>query len=400
MNKPDKTTNKMRRLIAIVALLLIVPLAAWAQPSVRITDGPYLQAVGEREFTVVWRTNIDAVSWVEIAPDDGTHFYNTERRKICQTQFGRRPIGTLHCVRITGLEPATTYRYRIMQKAVLVNEGVKRVIFGEGYGSDILRHKPFKVTTLDPKKERITFSVVNDMHERDSILRLLYKDVKQGQYDFVCFNGDMTTYIDSEDALFDNYLRSSAELFASHTPLYVARGNHENRGKYAMEWPKYFPSSTGRPYFTFRQGPAYVIVLDGGEDKPDSDIRNMDLMRSDDFRAEEAEWLREVVKDPEFLSAPVRIVICHMPPRPGDWHGRSEIARLFVPILNEAGIDLMLSGHIHRYELWEKGENGCDFPVLCNPNRTRMDVAVDAEKIDVRIYDAAGTLKHQNCFTK
>ena len=60
----------------------------------------------------------------------------------------------------------------------------------------------------------------------------------------------------------------------------------------------------------------------------------------------------------------------------------------------------MLSGHIHRYELWEKGENGCDFPVLCNPNRTRMDVAVDAEKIDVRIYDAAGTLKHQNCFTK
>ena len=134
----------MKRLFSLAAMLLVMPLAALAQPSVRITDGPYLQAVGEREFTVVWRTNIDAVSWVEIAPNDGTHFYNTERRKIYQTQFGRRPIGTLHCVKVTGLEPATTYRYRIMQKAVLVNEGTKRVIFGEGYGSDILRHKPYE----------------------------------------------------------------------------------------------------------------------------------------------------------------------------------------------------------------------------------------------------------------
>lgn len=390
----------MKRLLTLAATMLLLPLAALAQPSVRITSGPYLQAVGEREFTVVWTTNIDAVSWVEIAPDDGTHFYNTERPKFYQTHFGRRPIGKLHCIKVSGLEPATTYRYRIMQRGVLVNEGTKRVIYTEGYGSDILRHKPYEVTTLDKNKERIAFSVVNDMHEHDSILRVLYKDVKRGQYDFVCFNGDMTTSINSESELFDNYLTSSAELFASHTPLYVARGNHENRGTFAMEWMKYFPSSSGRPYFSFRQGPAYIIVLDSGEDKPDSDIRNMDLMRSDAFRAEEAEWLKEVVQDPDFTSAPVRIVICHMPPKPGDWHGRSEVARLFVPILNKAGIDLMLCGHIHRYDYSEKGKYGCDFPVVSNPNLTRMDLEVDAHDIDVKIYDASGALKHQNHFSK
>ena len=226
----------MKRLFSLAAMLLVMPLAALAQPSVRITDGPYLQAVGERDFTVVWRTNIDAVSWVEIAPNDGTHFYNTERRKIYQTQFGRRPIGTLHCVKVTGLEPATTYRYRIMQKAVLVNEGTKRVIFGEGYGSDILRHKPYEVTTLDPKKERITFSVVNDMHEHDSILRVLYKDVKRGQYDFVCFNGDMTSSIPDEESIFKHYMSSASRLFAAETPLYVVRGNHENRGRFATHF--------------------------------------------------------------------------------------------------------------------------------------------------------------------
>ena len=108
----------------------------------------------------------------------------------------------------------------------------------------------------------------------------------------------------------DHYLTSSSELFASDTPLYVARGNHENRGTFAMEWMNYFPSSTGRPYFSFRQGPVYFIVLDSGEDKPDSDIRNMDLMRSDDFRAEEAEWLARVVEEPDFKSAPVPHASC------------------------------------------------------------------------------------------
>ena len=283
----------MKRLLYffLAALLFALPMTAAAQPSVHVVSGPYLQAVGEREFTVVWTTNIDAVSWVEIAPDDGTHFYNTERPKYYQVLNGRRPIGKLHVVTVSGLEPATTYRYRVMQNGVLVNEGRKRVIFGEGFGSDILRHKPFEVTTLDRSKSEVAFSVVNDMHEHDSILRVLYKDVKPGKYDFVCFNGDMTTSIDAESELMDHYLASSSELFASDTPLYVARGNHENRGTFAMEWMNYFPSSTGRPYFSFRQGPVYFIVLDSGEDKPDSDIRNMDLMRSDDFRAEEAEWL-------------------------------------------------------------------------------------------------------------
>ena len=96
----------------MAALLFALPMTAAAQPSVHVVSGPYLQAVGEREFTVVWTTNIDAVSWVEIAPDDGTHFYNTERPKYYQVLNGRRPIGKLHVVTVSGLEPATTYRYR------------------------------------------------------------------------------------------------------------------------------------------------------------------------------------------------------------------------------------------------------------------------------------------------
>ena len=310
----------MKRLLYfLAALLFALPMTAAAQPSVHVVSGPYLQAVGEREFTVVWTTNIDAVSWVEIAPDDGTHFYNTERPKYYQVLNGRRPIGKLHVVTVSGLEPATTYRYRVMQNGVLVNEGRKRVIFGEGFGSDILRHKPFEVTTLDRSKSEVAFSVVNDMHEHDSILRVLYKDVKPGKYDFVCFNGDMTTRMKNEDYIFDNYLQSASELFASDIPLYMNRGNHENRGSFATHFMDLFPTLTGAPYYTFRQGPVFFLVIDSAEDKPDNDIRNLDIMCQDEYRAQELEWLKGVLASAEFKNAPVRIVFMHMPPdgRPG-----------------------------------------------------------------------------------
>lgn len=383
----------MKRLLYffLAALLFALPMTAAAQPSVHVVSGPYLQAVGEREFTVVWTTNIDAVSWVEIAPDDGTHFYNTERPKYYQVLNGRRPIGKLHVVTVSGLEPATTYRYRVMQNGVLVNEGRKRVIFGEGFGSDILRHKPFEVTTLDRSKSEVAFSVVNDMHEHDSILRVLYKDVKPGKYDFVCFNGDMTTSIDAESELMDHYLTSSSELFASDTPLYVARGNHENRGTFAMEWMNYFPSSTGRPYFSFRQGPVYFIVLDSGEDKPDSDIRYYGLSTTDAYREQEARWLKGVVESEEYRSAPLHIVVLHMiPGGKSSWHGEQELRRLLVPILNEASVDIMLCGHYHRYQWIDDGSRGTNFPILVNSNRDKLVVKADRRGIDIDVVNTGG----------
>ena len=389
---------KMKRLLYIAAFLLVLPLAAAAQPSVHVVSGPYLQAVGEREFTVVWTTNIDAVSWVEIAPDDGTHFYNTERPKYDQVLNGRRPIGKLHVVKVTGLEPATTYRYRVMQNGVLLNEGRKRVVFGEGFGSDILRQKPFEVTTLDKSKATVDFSVVNDMHEHDSILRVLYKDVKPGKYDFVCFNGDMTTSIDAESELMDHYLMSSSKLFAANTPLYVARGNHENRGVAAGCWSDFFPAPTGETYYAFRRGPAFFLVLDGCEDKPDSDIEYYGLADYDAYRAEECAWLKRAVQSEEFLSASARIVLLHVPPTTGTWHGNVHLNELFMPVLNEAGVDLMLCGHEHRYSFHPAGERGARFPIVINDNKSYARCDVTDSLIRVRIVGPRGKVAHTHEF--
>lgn len=391
----------MKRFLLLIAIIAL-PLSLMAQKAARIAQGPYIQACSDTEFTVVWLTDVDAISWVEVAPDDGTHFYNVERPKYYQTIFGRRPIGGLHSVKVTGLEPGTKYRYRIFQKAVLLNEGRVRVLFSDPYGSDILSHKPFCVKTLDADKAATRFAVGNDFHEHGDVLRKLFdrETVNADNYDFVLFNGDMVTSIDSEEYLMEHVITPSVEAFAPDMPLFVARGNHENRGQWGTHYMDYFPSSTGAPYYTFRSGPAFCIVLDGGEDKPDSDIRNLELMVHDPYREQVAEWLKGVVASEEFRSAPVKIVFLHMPPSPKGWHGGAEIDRLYTPILNEAGIDVMFSAHIHRYKLWKAGDKatGCNFPILCNPNQTRMDVDVDAKTITCNIYDKEGKLTHTDKF--
>ena len=129
--------------LLFVALLQI--LTAGAQ-RVSVAEGPYLQAVSQEGFTVVWTTDIDAVAWVEIAPDDSTHFYACERPRHYDTVFGRRNTGRLHKVRIEGLAPATTYRYRIMNRGIVSDDG-RHVRYTEGRGSDVYKGQPFRVTT-------------------------------------------------------------------------------------------------------------------------------------------------------------------------------------------------------------------------------------------------------------
>ena len=60
----------MKKLLAILLLF-----SAATARGIETETGPYLQAVGEHEFTVVWTTDADAVAWVEVAPDDGSDFY-------------------------------------------------------------------------------------------------------------------------------------------------------------------------------------------------------------------------------------------------------------------------------------------------------------------------------------
>lgn len=370
----------------------------------KIVAGPYIQACSDTEFTVVWQTDSDALSWVEIAPNDGTHFYNTARKQYFQTIHGRRPIGRWHKVTVDGLEPNTIYRYRVLHKGITTNQGNKRVRYTESKGSNVYRRQPYSVRTLGSGEETTRFAIGNDFHDKPELLTQLFsKDIiTPAAYDFVLYNGDMVSSFESEERLVNSVITPSVAQFATEVPLFFSRGNHETRGAEATTYSDYFPTTTGAPYYTFSDGPALFIVLDGGEDKPDSDIEYHDLVRYDTYREKEAKWLKSVVESEQFKAATVKIVIIHIPPKSSGWHGEAEIARLFVPILNTAGIDAMFCGHIHKHRFSEANDPtyGCNFPIVCLPNRVRADIEVSKEKIAYTITTAEGNTTNNEILIK
>ena len=358
--------------------------------AVEITFGPYLQQVGENEAVIVWGTDKRSVSWVETAPDDNLHFYAEERPKYFQTHLGRKVIGTLHRVKIDGLTPGTTYRYRVFSQEV-TEENSYQVSYGKVASTRVYKREPLRFTTIDPSKKSVKFSIVNDMHADTARMAHLLRDVRRGQTDFVIFNGDMVSHMDTEQQMLDGFVNKAVDMFASEVPFYMVRGNHEGRGVMAARFPEYFPTATGVPYYTFRQGPVFFVVMDGGEDKPDSDIEYFGLNQMDRYREDEARWLKGVVESEEFRAAPYKVVLVHVPPFGDTWHGQLHAQRMFMPILNEAGVDVMICAHLHRHLFVPAGgESGAGFPVIINSNVDVLEASADERSLELSVRDARG----------
>lgn len=347
-----------------------------------ITHGPYIQAVGENEVTIVWTTSKKAVSWVELAPAGTNSFYAEERPQYYQTANGNRVVGMLHKIRIGNLTRGTEYRYRVFSKEVLSYEG-HRVMYGNIASTDVYSQKPLRFKTLDDQKQNISFSMVNDIHGRVDSLKALLKDVKFGETDFVLFNGDMVSSMLDETQFFDGFMNTSVKMFAGEVPVFFSRGNHETRGPFSVAFPDYFPSTTGKLYYAFRQGSVFFVVLDCGEDKPDSDIEYSGLAQFDAYRTEQKNWLEKVIQTDEFKSAPFHVVVVHIPPVGSDWHGPLDLNRKILPVLNQAGIDIMLCGHTHRYQYIEPDGTTLKFPILINAYNSVLNVNVDPKSMTI-----------------
>lgn len=387
----------MKKLLLVA---MMVCLAGSAQ-AIKIIHGPYLQAVTDTEATIVWVTDTKALSWVDVAPDDGTHFYNESRPKFYQTYLGKRVYGTVHAVRVTGLEPGKKYRYAVSSKEVVAIKG-HRVTYGHVattrvYGAKAKRHL---IPTLDPKKESIQFMVLNDIHANQEKMEALLSNYEIDNTDMLFYNGDMVSMVPTEKVLFDGFVNASVEHFAKQTPFYLVRGNHETRGLFATSFMTYFPTPTGKPYFTLRHGDVFFIVLDGGEDKPDSNLEYYETADYDTYRKEEAEWLKRVVETEECKSAKYRVVLIHMPPIGGKimWHGPKHAGECFLPILNKANITVMLSGHTHRYSYNTPETTDAKFPILVNAHNTALKANVTKTGITIDVIDMKGNVYKSHKF--
>ena len=387
--------------IHVLALMIVLwagTVNAQKPQRAKIVCGPYVQCMTETSFTVIWTTDVDAVAWVEVAPDDGAHFYNKERDKYYDARGnGVFPIGKIHKVVVDGLEPGSTYRYRVMNRGVIAYNGSGNVQYMHGSGTDVYKGEPHKITTFKEDYDTIRFDLYNDIHGKDSLFNRILSGARDNR-DFVFLNGDMTSNISNEELIPMMYLGSVAKSLNGGLPLFASRGNHELRGRDAIKWLNYFQTTTGTPYYSFSIGDFFFVVLDACEDKPDSDIEYSGIVASKPYVERQGRWLKEVIASEECRNAKVRIAFCHVPPESKGWYGAAQMCNILVPPLNEAGFDAMFCGHIHRWRVAEPDGSisNAGFPVICNANMERMEVTATEDAIEISTFDTDGKNTHNH----
>ena len=378
----------MKRLLTL-ALLIACATSAFA---IKITYGPYVQAVTKETATIVWGTDKTAISWVETAPHDKSHFYAEERPKFFQTVLGRKLPTKYHSITIPNpnTNGKTGFRYRAYSQEITSNKG-GRTMYGRVASTRIFSYRHIWVKTLDYNKESVDFILMNDQHGNDGVYELLNKRVNRKKTDAVLFVGDMASGEDAKQTSVYHKVSGrvnnlkNAETPFHEVPLFMTRGVNESVGKLGMNYLTYFPTSTGKPYYTVRYGSVCFIVLDSGCDQKDKTTNN----DFEAYRKEQAEWLAKALESEEVKSAKFKVALMHIPPIAGVAPVSKDLNELFVPALEKAGVTLMISGYTHQSYMNKAGKK-CGFPILENGCTNLINIRATQERMDVVVEDFAG----------
>jgi 3',5'-cyclic AMP phosphodiesterase CpdA len=300
----------------------------------KITRGPYLQSTTDKSVVIKWRSAEPNRSIVRY----GTNPVNLDSIAISDIETKN------HELVITGLAPNTKYYYSIpfgYSNIVNMGSGLHFRTYPEQGNAGALRAWVLgDCGTRDNHQRdvRNAFYDFNNAQELDMILLLgdnAYNDGTQSEY---------------QDALFEDMY----EEVLKNTPTWSCLGNHDaesatsssQTGTYykIFTFPKEGEAggvaSGTEAYYSFDYGNVHFIVLDS----EDSDRRVDGAMYQwcqNDIQNTLADWI---------------IAFWHHPPYSkgsndsDDSNSSGDMREIFLPMLEDNGVDLVLCGHSHSYE--------------------------------------------------
>jgi hypothetical protein len=308
----------------LMAILILTTAADAA-----LVRGPYLQMANPQAISVRWRTDTAGT---------GTVRYGLTAGNLDQS-LAETVSSTEHELRITGLSPATKYYYGVEVDNVVLADGADYY---------------FTTPPVVGSTGAFRFWVLGDAGTRNpaqfQVRNAFGVEHALRRADFVMMLGDNAYYAGSDSeyqtAVFDIYPDYLRQLC-----WWSCLGNHEVISNSAA--PPYFD------IFTFPINGECGGVASGTEHYFSFDYANvhfvsLDFMQSSRLNSgAQATWLQE---DLQNSLAPWTVVFFHHPPYTHGSHnsdGEGDLIQLrqnFMPILENAGVDLVLSGHSHCYE--------------------------------------------------
>jgi len=372
----------MKKIILIISLASISCLLCGREKSGDDTAaGPWVTNVTDCSATILWTCHNSGLGWVETA--DGNKHYDTFA--------GRRKFGTFHCVTVKSSD--RRLKYKIGGQYLLDDSNARNPIFGDNWEGEWNEVKLF-----DRASGSTTFSVMNDVHMNVKAYEALVSQIDIPSTDFIFLNGDI---ISAGNYCLDSLVKYEIEPLGKHAhqlPLFFARGNHEGRGNGIQEVLRIYPNSgPGGFYYTFRQGQTAFIVLDAGETGEERAVLFSGKKVYEDYLMEQYEWAEQVLRDKEFRSAKLKVCFLHVPmidhENKNDYNLCRWLNHQFIPLLNKAGIDIMIGADLHEHLFCKEGTMGNKFPIIVNKNAHRLLFQASKGRILIRTFDPDGEKK-------
>ena len=352
--------NATNETTAAVAQKRVLPL---------IASAPVLQNAAERSMGVAFAVSADASGWVEISQSSDM----AGAKRVYSGGLGMMEVNDrIAQILIRDLRPATRYWYRI---------GADRIEYKGGYKMKNLGSetdpKVHSFTTLGAELNG-SFCIINDTHEVKPTLERVFAKLAELKPAAVVWNGDAINKSEEMDRAMRAFITPDAThpAYAADTPFMFLNGNHDFRGRFARHLERVWmfrdtAERSGRfaelgRNFVQRVGDVALIGLDTGEDKPDDYPAFAGIFQMERYRDLQTAWLAEAVESPAVTTAKFKVAVCHIPLYHPNWRdpklpgGDGPIngkcaamtrpcALRWRPLLEKAGVNLVVSGHTHRF---------------------------------------------------
>ena len=330
---------------------------------------PCLQSAASTSMGISWAVSGLSKGVVEYA--DNPQFLDSKTVK--SGGFGLAPIDISALqVRLTGLKPSTKYYYRTITTPFTDYSNIYNAKLGEP-----IVGKTHSFTTLG-EGNRGCFAMISDTHGQWKSYEMRASHLKANKPGLLLWNGDATNTTQDKATAVEIFLNPpvpSAD-FAAETPMSFVSGNHDYRGSWISKINEVLqprlPTERSSEFwdlkwnFAERLGDMAIIGMDTGEDKPDAHPKWFGLANFEPYRKMQARWLEQALARPEIASAKFKVLFCHIPlyaapdhpdyPHDGvkvdpqDYaYWSKECFELWNPIMEKAGVQLVVAGHKHRY---------------------------------------------------
>ena len=299
-----------------------------------VVRGPYLQAATQESVVVRWRTDTPAKSVVR---------FGLRADRLDQMVEDDKELSD-HIIKIAGLKPDTRYYYSV------------------GDGTHLTGGPDFSVASLPVagRPRPVRFWVLGDPGTGDArakAVRDAYGKFTAGKTtDFIVLLGD-NAYPDGTDAEYQQGFFDVYPEMLRRAVLWPALGNHDSHSaQSATQSGPYFDNFTvptagesgGMPsgtkaYYSFDFANVHFVSLDTSDSNRAPDGPMLRWLKAD-LAATKQEWIIPFFHHPPYTKGN------HDSDAAKNNHDLFEVREQILPVLEAAGVDLIIAGHSHSYE--------------------------------------------------